>query len=381
MTTTLRVIVDDILASSSPTLSCYTEEITLALIGTAPVGCEVNGIVSARPEPAYAELARRLPGLGGVFKSALTRRDLQLSWRHGLTPLPGGGMLHSPSLLAPLVRHDRVNRPNDQTVVTVHDTFAWTHPQGLTSHQIAWQKAMAKRAHRFADAVVVPTYAVGRQLDDIYPFGDRIRVIGGAARSSLALPEDPESRARAMELPARYLFTVGDAEERGNLIALLRSLTRDTDAGLPLVIAAPSPAGDVDSLTRLVVECKVPPERVRFLGHLGDRDLTVAYSRAAVVVLPGLAEGFGQPLLEAFNSGTPVIHSDDPALVEIAAGCGVTVPLANSDEYPDRLAAAITSVVNDATLAERLRYAGLDRARAFSWREAAQRVWALHADL
>ena len=290
-------------------------------------------------------------------------------------------MLHSPSLLAPLVRHDRVNRPNDQTVVTVHDTFAWTHPRGLGAHEIGWQKAMAKRAHRFADAVVVPTHAVGRQLDDIYPFGDRIRVIGGAARSSLALPDDPDSRAQAMELPARYLFTVANTEERGGLLALLRSLTRDSDAGLPLLIAAPSLADDAAAITQLVKESGVPPVRVRFLGHLGDRDLSLVYSRAAVFVLPGLAEGFGQPLLEAFRSGTPVVHSDDSALVEIAAGGGVAIPLAGSDEYPDRLAAGIASVVNDAKRAERLRYAGFDRERAFSWREAAQRVWALHADL
>lgn len=49
--------------------------------------------------------------------------------------------------------------------------------------------------------------------------------------------------------------------------------------------------------------------------------------------------------------------------------------------YPERLAAAITSVLDDAGLADRLKYSGLDRSHAYSWRNAAEKVWQLHADL
>ena len=45
------------------------------------------------------------------------------------------------------------------------------------------------------------------------------------------------------------------------------------------------------------------------------------------------------------------------------------------------LAAAVASVLNDSELADRMRIAGQDRARAFSWRDSAERVWTLHADL
>ena len=38
-------------------------------------------------------------------------------------------------------------------------------------------------------------------------------------------------------------------------------------------------------------------------------------------------------------------------------------------------------VVTDLELASRLGIAGLDRARAFSWRDSADKVWQLHADL
>lgn len=135
MTTTLRVIVDDILApAAAPTTGAgtgtgrYTEELTRALILTAPDGCVVEGIVSSSPAADYADLLARLPGLEGLKKSALARRELHTAWQHGLSRPSAGGMVHAPSLLAPLLRHDRVHNQGDQTVVTVHDLLAFTHP-------------------------------------------------------------------------------------------------------------------------------------------------------------------------------------------------------------------------------------------------------------
>jgi glycosyltransferase involved in cell wall biosynthesis len=100
-----------------------------------------------------------------------------------------------------------------------------------------------------------------------------------------------------------------------------------------------------------------------------------------VFAFPSVAEGFGLPVIEAFSLGTPVVHSDAAALVEVSAGAGLSVASAVADEYPDRLAATITRVVEDEGLARRLGFSGLDRAAAFSWTDAARQVWQLHADL
>ena len=120
---------------------------------------------------------------------------------------------------------------------------------------------------------------------------------------------------------------------------------------------------------------------MRVLGFLDDADLSVALDRASVFAFPSLAEGFGLPVIEAFHFGTPVVHSDAPAVVEVSAGAGIAVGIADADGYPARLAAAIRSVVDNPALAERMSFAGRDRAAAFSWRDSARQVWQLHADL
>ncbi len=379
MTTTLRVIIDQMVAAVPGGIGRYTEEITRELINTAPVGCDVVGIVSSSPQSAYDEIAEKLPGLAGLFKSALARRELTTAWQHGFTRLPGRGMLHSTSMMAPLHRHDRLNR-GDQVVVTIHDTVPWSHPETLTPHGVAWHKAMAKRAEKYADGVVVPTHAVAQQLSEIIDFGDRIRVIGGAVSSSLTVPDDADERAERLELPERYVMAVGTLEPRKGLDRLIKAMAATSDDGIPLIIAGPKGWGDVN-VDELAVAAGLAPDRVRTLGYLSNSDLTVAMDRATVFAYPSLAEGFGLPVLEAMHLGTPVIHTDVPALMEVAADAGLVVALDDDATFVERLAGAIDSVLDDAQLATRLGFAGMDRSNVFSWRSSAEKVWQLHADL
>jgi glycosyltransferase involved in cell wall biosynthesis len=378
--TTLRIIIDQILAPVPGGIGRYAEELTRALIETAPPGCEIQGIVSSSTEEQYAVLHQKLPGLDSVYKSALARRELSAAWQHGFTRLPGKGMIHATSLLAPLSRHDRTPGSGDQVAVTIHDAVPWTHPETLTPHGASWHRAMAKRAYRYADAIVVPTHAVGDQLSEIYDFGQRIRVIGSAVSSQLATPADADERALRLDLPERYILAVGTLEPRKALEPLIRSLGSGASADLPLLIVGPPGWGEVD-VAGVAASAGLEPDRVRALGYLTDADLAVALDRATVFVMPSLAEGFGIPIIEAFHFGTPVVHSDDPALVEVGGDAGLVVARADADGYPERLAEAIATVANDDALAARMGQAGLDRSNLFSWRNSAEKVWQLHADL
>ena len=157
---TLRVILDQMLAPVPGGVSRSTEELTRALISTAPRGSRVAGFVPASTDEEYATIRERLPGLAELHKSALARRELAFAWQHGFTPIPGEGLLHATSLLAPLRRHDRVAKPDSQVVVTIHDAVPWTHPETLTPRGASWHRAMAKRAERYADAIVVPSLSL-----------------------------------------------------------------------------------------------------------------------------------------------------------------------------------------------------------------------------
>jgi len=373
---TLRVIVDDVLAPVPSGLSRYTEDLTRALIAAAPRGAKVEGIVAASTEAEYEDLLDRLPGIT-LAKSALARRELATAWQHGFTRL--NGMVHAPSLLAPLFKHDRLHAEGQQTVVTLHDVTPWVHPDSLENRGASWHIAMAKRAQRYADAIVVPTHAVAEQLAQHIDFGDRVRVIGGAVSPGLTTPVDAEARAERLSLPGEYLVAIGGLEPRRGLDQLLAALALPGAADIPLLVVG-TDAETSEAIERSAIEAGLPEGRVRALGRLTDPELSVVLDRATALVLPSRLEGFGLPLLEAFHFGTPVIHSDTPALVEVAGEAGIAVPL-DDDDFAARLSDAVSTVLGDHELRETLIVAGHDRARLYTWENSAEKVWQLHADL
>lgn len=379
-TTTLRVILDQAGAAVPGGIGRYTIELTHQLIVSAPRGCTVEGFVPSSPPVEYDRILDALPGLGTLHKSALDRRQLAAAWQHGFTRLPGSGMVHAPSLFAPLARHDRVNNPGEQIIVTIHDTVPWTHPDTLAPRTVAWHRAMAKRAERYADAVIVPTHAVAEGLAEVLDLGERVRVIGGAPRSALMPGDTADDRATALALPERYLIWVGTIEPRKGLPELITALALPAAPELPLLVVGRSGWGGID-VEQLARDAGLAEGRVRALGGLDDADLAVALARATAAVVPSIAEGFGLSLLEAMSLGVPVVHSDAAALVEVADGAGHQVALSPAETYPQRLAEALRAVADDSALAAELSVRGRDRARAFSWRDSAEKTWQLHADL
>ena len=169
-----------------------------------------------------------------------------------------------------------------------------------------------------------------------------MRVIGGAASASLAEPADADARAKRLGLPTRYIVTVGDSAARHGIGYLLSALAAKPTTSCTWSSSAPS-ATPVRWMPRST-EAGSTSDRVLGLGALDDADYATALSRAAVLVHPTLANGFGLPMLEAFALGVPVIHAGTPSLVEVAGDAGVAIPVDDLARYPGLLAEAIARV-------------------------------------
>ena len=104
----------------------------------------------------------------------------------------------------------------------------------------------------------------------------------------------------------------------------------------------------------------------RDLGPVPDAHLPGLYAGASAFVLPSLYEGFGLPCLEAMACGAPVVAADAAALPET---CGEAALYADPRD-PGAIADAVERALEPAT-AERLRAAGVARARRFTWEATA----------
>ncbi|OCG73915.1 glycosyltransferase [Microbacterium sediminis] len=359
MSVSLRVVLDQLVAPTHGDLRAASRDLAHALVASAPLGCRVEAIA-----PAGAPL--EVPGLAGEKRLRGSRGQIAASWQLGIAPGVGGGMIHSPTLLAPLVRHDRVNE-GDQTVVTLWDLLAWEAPGEMPRAEAGWHKAMLRRAMRHADAVVVPTHAIADQLAERVDLDERVRVISGAVPEGFSIPSDAEARRRDLGLPGEYVAVAGAPADSDGLAAALRAVSAtELDA---VVIGAAE--GSEPAIADVASSAGLPERRVHVRGALDAGDRAALLGGARAFLAPSARSAWPWRATEAMALGVPLVAVDSRVHHEVVYDGGLIVPAAD-------LGDALRSALEDA---DRLSVLGCDRARAFTWRGSAEKVWQLHADL
>src|SRR5262249_24586008 len=76
---------------------------------------------------------------------------------------------------------------------------------------------------------------------------------------------------------------------------------------------------------------------------LERRTIAALYSRAALVLLPSEAEGFGLPLIEALACGAAVVATDLPVLREVGGDAVVYGPVGDVPAWVEKLCAMLTT--------------------------------------
>jgi glycosyltransferase involved in cell wall biosynthesis len=137
---------------------------------------------------------------------------------------------------------------------------------------------------------------------------------------------------------------------------------------LKLIIIGDDLSGHPD-LRRTVIRSGVHND-VRFFGFVPIDILRIFYDLAIAFLFPSLYEGFGLPPLEAMAHGTPVVTSNTSSLPEVVGNAAVLVNPENVFE----IMRATHRVLVDKSLRERLKQAGYEQGKRFSWDDSARRI-------
>jgi glycosyltransferase involved in cell wall biosynthesis len=281
----------------------------------------------------------------------------------------GASLAHFTDGLVPLLR----SRP---TVVTVLDLSLLR--QWRTHRVVRYPRMpLVLAAPRLASAVIAISQATADEVMKLTRTpASRIHVVPLAARPSAR----PAGDAEAAEALARfglargaYVLVPGTLEPRKNhmrVIAAFEQLVRRSAIAPDMHLVLAGGRGWKAQGTLGAIEESPARERITWLGYVSEAEMSSLMTASAAVVYVSTYEGFGMPVLEAMACGTPVVARPDPALREVAGDAAV---FAEGED----LAGAIRRALDDR---DRLRAAGLERARQYSWDETARRTLAVYRD-
>lgn len=261
-------------------------------------------------------------------------------------------LLHAPHYVVPLTRLP--------VVVTIHDLIH-LHVRPRNPLASLYARTMIGRAVRKSARILTVSAAVRGEV--AAEFGcDPARIE--------VTPNGVDDRFRAdgpNPAPGRYFLYAGNDKPHKNLDRLVEALRR-VRAALPdlsLILAG-------GTFERFQAQAGVITP-----GFVSDQELASLYRNALAVVQPSIEEGFGLPAAEAMASGTAVITSKAPALVEVTADAALHAEATSIEE----IAAAMRSVATEGSLRLALARRGVERARALTWKRCAEVTRAVYFDV
>jgi glycosyltransferase involved in cell wall biosynthesis len=278
-------------------------------------------------------------------------------------------LIHFPHYNLPLVKPGHF-------VVTVHDLFPFQFPEihsGPLPRVV--NQMLMRNAVKRAQRIIAPSEATANAVRQSFPdAAGRVLTIPEAADDGFNPTRNPEAEAAwQLRLGVRppYIFYLGQWKAYKNLPVLLEAfaLVRRTHPNAQLVIAGDDPRHPE---VRKAAS-RLPEGSVTLPGRLPESAVPDLYRGAAVVVLPSRAEGFGLPVIEALACGAPVVCSDLPVLREIADGVAVFCDPTDPAAFAQAMGAILDAPGNPVR-----RQLGIERARSYTWKRAAEQTVAAY---
>lgn len=284
-------------------------------------------------------------------------------------------IFHSPDFALPPVGRAR-------TVLTVHDLSFMRVPQCSDRRLRSYLLQVVPTSVRRADVVLADSECTRQDVIELLGVDPtHMEVVYPGVEQRFRPVQDVhvlDAVRKRYDLPVRFVLGLGTLQPRKNFDRLIRAyarLKKDTRSKVQLVIAG-GPGWMYEGIFRQVEELGVQ-DMVCFPGYVADEDLPTLYTLADLFVFPSLYEGFGLPPLEAMACGTPVVTSNVSSLPEVVGDAALLVdPLDVA-----ALAEAMQRVLIDADLRNKMIRQGQERARRFTWSEAARKLLGVYERL
>lgn len=233
---------------------------------------------------------------------------------------------------AALVHHGGGTLPirrRQPTVLTIHDLQYQRFPEYFSRGRRAYLRSTMPRSARGATLVTVPTQYVKKTVVDSFGI-DPTRIVvvphGVDDRLNRACTPEDELRARfALGDGPIVVYPAVTHPHKGHRFLIDVADRHWSHLGVRLVLTGGAGAADV-AVKQQVSDPRVA-RSVTHVGRVSDADRNGLIRMAHALAFPSEYEGFGAPVIEAMQLGTPVVASDQACLPEVVGEAGLVLAL------------------------------------------------------
>jgi len=246
------------------------------------------------------------------------------------------------------------------TVVTIHDLVWRKAPESMIRLGRTLERILMPRSIRKARAIIAVSESTRRDLVELVPDAEN------KSQTVLEASFEPLNRNPPSHQTKKILF-VGTFEPRKNIPGVLQAFANLVAAGnqTHTLVLAGNPGWKTD-IPRLARQLGLT-DRVEIKRPQSQADLEALYQDCEFLVQPSFYEGFCLPILEAMAFGKPVITSNVSSMPEVGGNAALLVNPQSTTE----IAAAMSSLISNASLYDSLSRNAISQAAKFSWERAA----------
>jgi glycosyltransferase involved in cell wall biosynthesis len=267
---------------------------------------------------------------------------------------------------------DSLHFPLRKQIFFIPDNQHETYPEFFTPEILRTRRVAFANALNEAGAIGTNSEFSRKALldfpetrcKDVFLMGPSLQVVHGLTKGE----EELSDSERALIPQSDYFLFPANLWKHKNhprLLQAFRLLKEKTGRDISLILT-----GHPDGWPELSREFSDLP--VTHLGFIRPELLRVLLERARALVFFSLYEGFGIPLLEAFDAGTPVVCSNTTSLPEVGGDAVLTCDPTDIEA----MAALMERILVDDELREILAQRGKNRLNAYSWEKSAHNLMA-----
>ncbi len=233
-------------------------------------------------------------------------------------------------------------------------------------------KRFARKATRIA---TISAYSKSDIIEQYKIPAEKIDNVSCGINSNFYQLTDVEKSDASMKYSGGvpYFFFVGSMHPRKNMLRLLQAFNefkRISNSNFKLVIAGVMHFSRSE-MQEYYASCNYKTD-ILFLGRLSDDELKKALGAAYALTFVPVFEGFGLPIVEAFEAGVPVLAANATSLPEVAGDAAV---YADPFDVSSIANGMLSLYENKDELCEKLIAKGLIQKQHFSWDKTAVLLW------